>query len=47
MRRASGIHRPTGERYGMRRNYYQDQRRDVLESTRGALEYLTQLRESV
>ncbi len=34
---------PTGERYGLRRNYYQDQRRDVLESTRGALEYLTQL----
>jgi membrane-bound lytic murein transglycosylase D len=36
---------PTGERYGLRRNYYQDQRRDVIESTRGALEYLTQLRE--
>ena len=36
---------PTGERYGLRRNYYQDQRRDVVESTRGALEYLTQLRE--
>ncbi len=34
---------PTGERYGLRRNYYQDQRRDVLESTRGALEFLTQL----
>jgi membrane-bound lytic murein transglycosylase D len=36
---------PTGERYGLRRNYYQDQRRDVLDSTRGALQYLTQLRE--
>lgn len=36
---------PTGERYGMRRNYWQDQRRDVLESTRGALEYLQQLNE--
>jgi membrane-bound lytic murein transglycosylase D len=35
---------PTGERYGLRRNYYQDQRRDVIDSTRGALEYLTQLR---
>jgi membrane-bound lytic murein transglycosylase D len=34
---------PTGERYGLRRNYWQDQRRDVLESTRGALEYLSQL----
>jgi membrane-bound lytic murein transglycosylase D len=34
---------PTGERYGLRRNYYQDQRRDVIESTRAALEYLTQL----
>ncbi len=32
---------PTGERYGLRRNYWQDKRRDVLESTRGALEYLT------
>lgn len=36
---------PTGERYGMRRNYWQDQRRDVLESTRGALEYLQHLNE--
>ena len=34
---------PTGERFGLRRNYWQDQRRDVLESTRAALEYLTQL----
>jgi len=34
---------PTGERYGLRRNYWQDQRRDVLESTRAALEYLTHL----
>ncbi len=34
---------PTGERYGLRRNYWQDQRRDVIESTRAALEYLEQL----
>ena len=34
---------PTGERYGLRRNYWQDQRRDVVESTRAALEYLEQL----
>lgn len=36
---------PTGERYGLKRNYYQDQRRDVLESTRAALEFLAQLHE--
>ena len=36
---------PTGERYGLKRNYYQDQRRDVIESTRAALEYLAQLRD--
>jgi membrane-bound lytic murein transglycosylase D len=36
---------PTGERYGLRRNYYQDQRRDVIESTRAAIEFLTQLRD--
>jgi membrane-bound lytic murein transglycosylase D len=36
---------PTGERYGLRRNYWQDQRRDVLESTRAAMEYLAQLRD--
>ncbi len=34
---------PTGERFGLRRNYWQDQRRDVVESTRAALEYLQQL----
>jgi len=34
---------PTGERYGLRRNYWQDQRRDLIESTRAALEYLQQL----
>ncbi len=34
---------PTGERYGMKRNYWQDPRRDVLESTRGALEFLSDL----
>lgn len=36
---------PTGERYGLRRNYWQDQRRDVIESTRAAIEFLTQLRD--
>ncbi len=36
---------PTGERYGLGRNYWQDKRRDVLESTRGALEYLSELNE--
>ena len=36
---------PTGERYGLKRNYWQDQRRDVIESTRAALDYLTQLRD--
>jgi membrane-bound lytic murein transglycosylase D len=36
---------PTGERYGLRRNYWQDQRRDVVESTRAALEYLEHLRD--
>jgi membrane-bound lytic murein transglycosylase D len=34
---------PTGELYGLKRNYWQDQRRDVLESTRAALTYLTHL----
>lgn len=34
---------PTGERFGLKRNYWQDQRRDVLDSTRAALDYLTQL----
>ncbi|MGH8136187.1 MAG: LysM peptidoglycan-binding domain-containing protein, partial [Steroidobacteraceae bacterium] len=33
----------TGELYGLRRNYWQDQRRDVLESTRAALDFLTAL----
>ena len=36
---------PTGERYGLHRNYWQDERRDVLESTRAALEFLSQLNE--
>jgi peptidoglycan lytic transglycosylase D len=36
---------PTGERYGLKRNFYQDQRRDVVESTRAALEFLSQLHE--
>ncbi len=34
---------PTGERYGLHRNYWKDERRDVLESTRAALDYLTEL----
>ncbi len=34
---------PTGERYGLQRNYWQDQRRDVIESTSAALEFLQQL----
>jgi len=34
---------PTGERFGLRRNYWKDERRDVLESTRAALEYLSSL----
>lgn len=33
----------TGEIYGLKRNYWQDPRRDVLESTRAALEFLTSL----
>lgn len=36
---------PTGERFGLKRNYWQDQRRDVLESTRAALDYLVELRD--
>jgi membrane-bound lytic murein transglycosylase D len=36
---------PTGEIYGLRRNYWKDDRRDVLEATRAALDYLTALRE--
>ncbi len=36
---------PTGERYGLNRNFYQDQRRDVIESTRAAIEFLSQLRD--
>ena len=34
---------PTGERYGLHRNYWKDDRRDVIESTRAALEFLEQL----
>ena len=33
----------TGEHYGLKRNYWQDQRRDVLESTTAALDFLTSL----
>jgi membrane-bound lytic murein transglycosylase D len=36
---------PTGERYGLHRNYWKDERRDVLESTRAALDYLMALNE--
>jgi len=35
----------TGERYGLKRNYWQDQRRDVVESTRAALEFLDSLQQ--
>lgn len=31
---------PTGDRFGLKRNDWQDQRRDVIESTRAALDYL-------
>jgi membrane-bound lytic murein transglycosylase D len=34
---------PTGERYGLHRNYWKDERRDVIESTRAALEFLEHL----
>lgn len=34
---------PTGARFGLQRNFWQDQRRDVLESTRAALDYLEEL----
>lgn len=34
---------PTGERFGLKRNFWQDQRRDVLDSTGAALDYLEQL----
>ena len=33
----------TGELYGLKRNYWQDQRRDVIDSTRAALDFLGQL----
>ena len=36
---------PTGELYGLRRNYWKDDRRDVLEATRAALNFLTALNE--
>ena len=36
---------PTGERYGLKRSYWKDQRRDVIESTRAALDYLSHLRD--
>lgn len=36
---------PTGDRYGMQRNYWKDERRDVVDSTEGALEYLKDLNE--
>jgi membrane-bound lytic murein transglycosylase D len=35
----------TGERYGLKRNYWQDQRRDIIESTRAALEFLDHLQQ--
>ncbi len=36
---------PTGDRYGMQRNYWKDERRDVVDSTAGALEFLQHLNE--
>lgn len=33
----------TGALHGLKRNYWQDQRRDVIESTRAALDFLTEL----
>lgn len=36
---------PTGELFGLRRNYWQDQRRDVVDATRAALDYLQVLYE--
>lgn len=35
----------TGDRYGLKRNYWKDQRRDVIESTRAALEFLDHLQQ--
>jgi membrane-bound lytic murein transglycosylase D len=37
---------PTGERFGLKSNDWQDQRRDVIESTRAALDYLEFLRDA-
>ena len=34
---------PTGQLYGLKRNYWQDQRRDVPDSTRAALDFLRSL----
>jgi membrane-bound lytic murein transglycosylase D len=34
---------PTGQLYGLKRNYWQDQRRDVPDSTRAALDFLISL----
>jgi membrane-bound lytic murein transglycosylase D len=36
----------TGKRFELRQDWWQDQRRDVLESTRAALEYLTYLHDA-
>ena len=37
----------TGRRFGIRQNWWYDGRRDIVDSTRGALEYLTYLHEFV
>lgn len=45
--RAAGLWQfiaPTGQHFGLKQNWWQDQRRDVIESTRAALDYLTFLR---
>jgi membrane-bound lytic murein transglycosylase D len=44
--KASGLWQfiaPTGKRYGLKQNYWYDGRRDVIESTRAALDYLEEL----
>ncbi len=44
--RASGIWQfipGTGKRYGLQQNWWQDERRDIVQSTEAALDYLTKL----
>ena len=47
--RAAGLWQfiaPTGQHFGLKQNWWQDQRRDVIESTRAALDYLEFLRDT-